>query len=81
MRVYATVGVWGIYGARELMRLMSWAPENRRRTAIWCTVSLQCALTQLVLAKRLIDSSRVSSRPISFAQHCGWSCRPSSSSS
>ena len=44
MRVYATVGVWSIYGARELMRLMDWAPENRRRTAIWCTVSAK-ALT------------------------------------
>lgn len=49
MRCYATLGVWGIYGARELMRLMSWAPENRRRTAVWCFVrppssaSLACA--------------------------------------
>lgn len=52
MRVYATVGVWGIYGARELMRLMSWAPEDRRRTAIWCTVSLQCALTQSLCGRK-----------------------------
>ncbi|GAA5955708.1 hypothetical protein JCM8115_006830 [Rhodotorula mucilaginosa] len=49
MRVYATVGVWGIYGARELMRLMSWAPENRRRTAIWCTAYFICAALRMVL--------------------------------
>lgn len=81
MRVYATVGVWGIYGARELMRLMDWAPENRRRTAIWCTVSLRCTLAESVLAKRLIDSIPGPYRPTSYARLCGWSCRPSSSSS
>ncbi|GAA6001212.1 uncharacterized protein JCM10292_006959 [Rhodotorula paludigena] len=49
MRVYATAGVWGIYGARELMRLMSWAPENRRRTAVWCTAYFVCAALRMVL--------------------------------
>lgn len=39
MRVYATLGIWTIYGAREAMRLMSWEPEHRRRTRIWCIVS------------------------------------------
>ncbi|GAA5986387.1 hypothetical protein JCM10908_003732 [Rhodotorula pacifica] len=49
MRVYATVGIWGIYGARELMRLMSWAPEDRRRTTIWCIAYFICAALRMVL--------------------------------
>ncbi|GAA5893935.1 hypothetical protein JCM8208_001283 [Rhodotorula glutinis] len=49
MRCYATLGVWGIYGARELMRLMSWAPENRRRTAVWCFAYFFFALFRMVL--------------------------------
>ncbi|BGP38891.1 hypothetical protein JCM10449v2_002829 [Rhodotorula kratochvilovae] len=49
MRCYATLGVWGIYGARELMRLMSWAPEDRRRTAVWCTCYFVLAALRMVL--------------------------------
>ncbi|SGZ27607.1 BQ5605_C026g10139 [Microbotryum silenes-dioicae] len=36
-RVYATAGVWSIYFAREMGRLMNWDEENRIRTGIWCT--------------------------------------------
>lgn len=39
-RVYATAGVWAIYSAREAMRLMSWAPDDRKRTGLFCVVSL-----------------------------------------
>ncbi|BGP14892.1 hypothetical protein JCM10213_003753 [Rhodosporidiobolus nylandii] len=35
-RVYATLGIWTIYSAREAMRLMSWSPQERKRTAVWC---------------------------------------------
>lgn len=81
MRVYATVGVWGIYGARELMRLMDWAPENRRRTAIWCTVSAKRVDMKFVWSKRLNKSFREPFRPTLSAQHFAWFFRLSSSSS
>ncbi|GAA6005101.1 hypothetical protein JCM10207_008509 [Rhodosporidiobolus poonsookiae] len=48
-RVYATLGVWSIYGAREVMRLMSWAPENRRRTAVWCVSYFVAAAFGMVI--------------------------------
>ncbi|GAA6063507.1 hypothetical protein JCM10212_004769 [Sporobolomyces blumeae] len=32
-RVYATLGVWTIFAAREMMRLMSWDELERKRTA------------------------------------------------
>lgn len=32
-RVYATLGVWLIFGAREIMRLMSWDDVEKKRTA------------------------------------------------
>ncbi|KAI5475212.1 hypothetical protein MNV49_001723 [Pseudohyphozyma bogoriensis] len=35
-RLYATAGVSGIYATREMMRLMSWSPEERNRTACFC---------------------------------------------
>lgn len=35
-RVYATAGVWGIYGAREVLRLTSWSPQDRHRTGTFC---------------------------------------------
>jgi len=38
-RVYSTAGVWGIYSAREMLRLMSWSPEDRKRTGCFCAVS------------------------------------------
>ncbi|BGP23695.1 hypothetical protein Rt10032_c05g2579 [Rhodotorula toruloides] len=49
MRVYATLGIRAIYGAREVMRLMSWAPENRRRTTVWCVAYFVCAALRMVL--------------------------------
>ncbi|GAA5820815.1 hypothetical protein JCM3770_000351 [Rhodotorula araucariae] len=49
MRCYATLGVWGIYGARELARLMSWAPQDRRRTAAWCACYFILAAFRMVL--------------------------------
>ncbi|BGO90559.1 hypothetical protein NBRC10512_005278 [Rhodotorula toruloides] len=49
MRVYATLGIWTIYGAREVMRLMSWSPENRRRTTVWCVAYFVCAALRMVL--------------------------------
>ncbi|GAA5950814.1 hypothetical protein JCM21900_002026 [Sporobolomyces salmonicolor] len=36
-RVYATLGIWIIYGARELRRLMTWEEVERKRTAYFCT--------------------------------------------
>ncbi|KAK4056525.1 hypothetical protein OIO90_002372 [Microbotryomycetes sp. JL221] len=36
-RCYATAGVWSIYFAREMMRLMSWSPQDRHRTAAFAT--------------------------------------------
>ncbi|KAK4055784.1 hypothetical protein OIV83_000331 [Microbotryomycetes sp. JL201] len=35
-RCYATAGVWSIYFAREMGRLMSWSPRDRHRTACFC---------------------------------------------
>ncbi|GAA5906885.1 hypothetical protein JCM6882_006856 [Rhodosporidiobolus microsporus] len=48
-RVYATVGVWGIYGAREAMRLMSWEGDEKRRTAVWCTCYFLAASVGMVV--------------------------------
>ncbi|GAA6041850.1 hypothetical protein JCM8097_004506 [Rhodosporidiobolus ruineniae] len=48
-RVYATIGVWSIYAVREMMRLMSWAPEERRRTAIWCVSYFVAATFGMVI--------------------------------
>lgn len=39
-RVYSTAGIWGIYASREMMRLMSWGPEDRKRTGCFCAVGL-----------------------------------------
>lgn len=38
-RVYSTAGVWGIYASREMLRLMSWKPADRKRTGYFCAVS------------------------------------------
>ncbi|GAA5864200.1 hypothetical protein JCM1840_006699 [Sporobolomyces johnsonii] len=35
-RVYATLGIWTIYGAREMRRLMTWEEVERKRTAYFC---------------------------------------------
>lgn len=35
-RVYSTAGVWSIYFAREMSRLMSWDEAHRQRTGAWC---------------------------------------------
>ncbi|GAA5861821.1 hypothetical protein JCM8547_008565 [Rhodosporidiobolus lusitaniae] len=48
-RVYATLGVWKIYSVREAMRLMSWSPEERKRTAIWCVCYFVAAAFGLVI--------------------------------
>ncbi|GAA5988760.1 hypothetical protein JCM11641_006530 [Rhodosporidiobolus odoratus] len=48
-RVYATLGVWTIYSAREAMRLMSWSGEEKKRTAVWCLCYFVSAAFGLVI--------------------------------
>ncbi|WVF71771.1 hypothetical protein IAT40_006579 [Kwoniella sp. CBS 6097] len=41
-RVFAAVGPSSIRGAREMQRLMSWAPEERWRTGTYCAAYFTC---------------------------------------
>ncbi|GAA6004837.1 hypothetical protein JCM11491_002250 [Sporobolomyces phaffii] len=53
-RVYATLGVWLIFGAREVMRLMSWDELERKRTACFCAAYFVSATFGLVIPAIMI---------------------------
>ncbi|KAM0788664.1 hypothetical protein ACM66B_002763 [Microbotryomycetes sp. NB124-2] len=48
-RCYATLGVWTIYFAREMGRLMSWSPRDRHRTACFCAAYFTAWFFSMVL--------------------------------
>ena len=43
-RLVAVVGPSGMMGFRELLRLMSWSPQERQRTAQYCIAYFTCWL-------------------------------------
>ncbi|GAA5927527.1 uncharacterized protein JCM15063_005925 [Sporobolomyces koalae] len=53
-RVYATVGVWTIFAAREVMRLMSWDDLEKKRTACFCAAYFISAAFGLVVPALMI---------------------------
>ncbi|GAA5892908.1 uncharacterized protein JCM6883_007510 [Sporobolomyces salmoneus] len=53
-RVYATLGVWLIFTARELMRLMSWDDLEKKRTACFCAAYFISATFGLVIPALMV---------------------------
>ncbi|GAA5962521.1 hypothetical protein JCM3765_003716 [Sporobolomyces pararoseus] len=53
-RVYATLGVWTIFAARELMRLMSWDDLEKKRTACFCAAYFISATFGLVVPALMV---------------------------
>ncbi|KAK4701207.1 hypothetical protein P7C70_g5032, partial [Phenoliferia sp. Uapishka_3] len=48
-RIFATAGIWAIYSSREMMRLMSWDVQERRRTGCFCAAYFIAAYFSMVI--------------------------------